>query len=137
MLHHLATHTEGNDMRTVKVNKEELLTKLRENRDQHREVFLKAQDGYRQFLIKELEQRLDEAQKGMKVDRFIRLEEPEDHTSDYDRVIMMAEMSIDDEITLSDVDFGQYVMDNWAWKQAFAATAGTYTDTSGYSNYRQ
>lgn len=123
-------------MRTVKIGKAALLDKLRENREQHREVFLKAQDGYKQFLIKELEQRLDEAQKGMKVDRFIRLEEPEDHTSDYDRVIMMAEMSVDDEIELTEQDFSQFVMDQWSWKQAFAATAGTYTDTSGYSNYR-
>lgn len=124
-------------MRTVKIGRAALLDKLRENREQHREVFLKAQEGYKQFLIKELEQRLDEAQRGLKIDRVIRLDEPTDHTGDYDRVIMMAEMSVDDEITLTDVDFGQYVMDDWAWKQAFAATAGTYTDTSQYSNYNK
>lgn len=123
-------------MNTVTVRKSELLAKLRENREQHREVFLKAQDGYKLYMIKELEQRLDEARRGVQIDHYIRLEIPQDHTEDYDRVIMMAEMSVDDVIELNSRDFAQYVMDQWGWKQEFTATAGTYTDTSRYSNYR-
>jgi hypothetical protein len=34
-------------MNTVTVKREELLTKVRTNRDAHRELFLKAQEGYR------------------------------------------------------------------------------------------
>lgn len=123
-------------MQTVTINRTQLLEKLRANKEQHREVFLEALEGYRTYLVKELERRLDEVKNGMKVDHMIRIEEPQDHTRDYDRVITMAEMSITDEIELNARDFAQYVMDEWGWKQEFIATAGTYTDTGKFSNYR-
>jgi hypothetical protein len=123
-------------MQTVKIPRAALLDKLRANRDQHRDVFLEALEGYRTYLVKELERRLDEVKNGMKVDHLIRIDEPQDHTKDYDRVIQMAEMSVDDIIELNARDFAQFVMDEWGWKQEFIATAGTYTDTGKFSNYR-
>lgn len=114
-------------MKTVTVSKAEFIERVRANRDKHRSTFDKAQDGYRTFLIKELEQRLDEAQRGLKVDRFIRLEEPEDHTDDYDQILEMAAMSVDDTIEVSQQEFAWYVLDRWSWKQQWVATNSTYT----------
>lgn len=113
-------------MRTVKVKKDELYEIMKTNREAHWGVFMKAQEAYKAYLIKELEQRLDEAQKGMKIDHYIRLEAPVNHTEDYDRACAMVKMSVEDIIELSEQDFAQYVMDQWAWKHAFVENAGSY-----------
>jgi hypothetical protein len=102
-------------MNTVKVKREELLNKVRSNRDAHRTLFLKAQEGYRKLNIEELDRMLAEAKAGRKISRSINLAEPVDHTSDYGRVIMMLEMSVDDTIVLDANGFDQYVRDRWAW----------------------
>lgn len=42
-------------MNSIKVNKVELLTALRENREKHRTIFLEAMTGYRAQAIAELD----------------------------------------------------------------------------------
>jgi hypothetical protein len=103
-------------MQTVKVKRISLLEKLQSNRKTHRDIFLKAQEGYRKRVIQELGQMLAEARAGKSIRRAISLPEPQDHTADYDRVIAMLEMSVEDEIEIAAHEFDMYVMDNWAWK---------------------
>ncbi|MBA2774756.1 MAG: hypothetical protein H0U36_12045, partial [Nocardioidaceae bacterium] len=45
---------------------------------------------------------------------------------DYDRVLTMAEMSVEDVIELTADDFAMYVMDQWHWKQTCTETTGFY-----------
>jgi hypothetical protein len=103
-------------MQTVKVKRLSLLEKLQSNRKAHRDIFLKAQEGYRIRVIQELDQMLAEARAGKSIRRAISLPEPQDHTADYDRVIAMLEMSVEDEVQVFSQEFDMYVMDNWAWK---------------------
>ena len=102
-------------MNAVKVKREDLLTKVRANREAHRELFLKAQEGYRKLVIEELDKMLADARAGRRISRSINLAEPTDHSSDYERVIMMLEMSVDDAIVLGADEFDQYVRDVWSW----------------------
>lgn len=113
-------------MKTVKVKRDELIERIRKNRDAHRAIFREAQEVYRQEVIKLLEQRLEDARNGRKIERGIRLQEPEDHTEDYDRVLTMLEMSVDAEIEISQMEFAQYVMDDWSWKDAWLANTAAY-----------
>ena len=39
---------------------------------------------------------------------------------------MMATMSVEDTISLSEDEFAMYVMDQWRWKQDFAETTLRY-----------
>jgi hypothetical protein len=48
-------------MNSVKVHKAELLEKVKRNRDAHRDLFLKAQEGYRTAVIAELDRMLADA----------------------------------------------------------------------------
>ena len=114
-------------MKSVNVKKTDLLDKIKENRAKHRAIFEKAVKGYRKAVVAELEFMLDEARKGRRIKRQIELIEPMDQTREYDRVIRMLEMSTDDIIELSQQDFAQYVMDDWAWKQQFLSTTLPYT----------
>jgi hypothetical protein len=113
---------ETTTMRNVTVNRDEFLVEVTANREAHREVFEEALDGYHRRLKAELEQRVRDLKAGRRINQYIGLPEPEDHTDDYDRVIMMAHMSVEDTITLSEDEFAMYVMDQWRWKQDFAET---------------
>ena len=117
-------------MDSIKVKKEELLAKLKENKDTHRKIFLEAQEGYRTLVIEQLETMLSDARGGKKINRHLSLSEPTDQTRDYDRVIRMLEMSQDDVVELSEHDFAQYVLDDWSWKRNFLVSNSVYSATA-------
>lgn len=113
-------------MRTVRLDRDEFAATVQANRDHHRCIFEEALEGYRKRLMQELEHRVRDLKGGRRVDVYIRLPEPEDHTEDYDRILTMARMSVDDVIELTQDDFAMYVMDQWHWRRDFDATTGHY-----------
>jgi hypothetical protein len=117
-------------MEEVTVDKEDLLTRLRANRDAHRTIFSEAVVGYRDAVITALERHLDEVKNGTVRTITVNLPEPEDHTKDYDRIITMCEMNVKDQITLTQDEFAQYVMDDWRWKRQFLASNSAYSQTA-------
>ena len=64
---------------------------------------------------------LKDAKEGLRIQRSVTLTEPSNHAKDYDRVITMLEMSVDDTITLDAQAF-----DNWDWSRFALATNTTY-----------
>lgn len=54
------------------------------------------------------------------------LKYPEDHSKDYDRAIRKIELSVYDQISLSDQEFECYVLNNWDWKDTFLGLSATY-----------
>jgi hypothetical protein len=113
-------------MHSVKVKRAALLEKIKANRDGHRDLFLKAQEGYRLDVIAELEQHLRDARDRKKISRALSLPEPQDHTEDYDSIIAMLEMSVEEIIELDAGSFQQYVLDKWSWKRAADITNYAY-----------
>ena len=113
-------------MESITINKLDLLTALRANREGHREQFLKAQEGWKASIIEELERRMADAKRGKFVDARFYFREPEDHTLEYDRAIRMMEMDINSTIKMPEHDFAQYVMDDWGWKAEWTACNSSY-----------
>ena len=113
-------------MNDVTVSKLVLLSRLKENLKRHREIFEDALVGYRSAVIKVLDERLQDAKAGRRINQIIGLIEPQDHTKDYESVIDMVELSVDDTITLPEHDFRAYVRDEWAWKQQFVGSTAMY-----------
>jgi hypothetical protein len=108
------------NMRNVKVNKAEVLQVIKANREKHRELFLKAQEGFRALVIEDLDQMLADARGG----RVIRItispdltDQPVDRTADYDTAIRMLEMSVDDVVELDHRNFEELVLDKWSWSE--------------------
>ena len=95
----------------VTLKKEDLLDVLKKNREAHNNIFLDAQKGYREEAIRLLDKALENARNGNTIKTMIHLDTPVDQTKDYDRIIRMLEMSIDEEVDLSEHDFAQYVLD--------------------------
>ncbi len=115
-----------NGLSIITVKKADLLGYLKSNRAEHNGFFMKAQEGYKKQFISELENSLMEAKAGRNFRRSVSLDAPIDHTRDYDRIIKMLEMSIKDEVLITEREFQQYVQDDWAWKHDFIATASSY-----------
>lgn len=113
-------------MENITVKKADLLKTLTANRNKHREVFEQALEGYRDAVIEALEKRLDDARKGRKIDLRLYFQEPADQTKDYDRAIAMLNMSVEDKVNLSERDFAQYVLDDWAWKEQWIGSNSAY-----------
>lgn len=118
-------------MAVITVKKEGLLTTLKANRDSHRAAYEGAMTGYRLALIGACEAKLADAKAGKRVGLKIDLVEPFSNEKDYDRIIRMLEMSINDEIHITEEEFNKYVMDDWSWKQGFATTNARYAEIGG------
>lgn len=123
----------------ITVMKKELIDKIRQNRDEHREVFEQALEGYRELVTEQLEKRIKRLQAGKKIEETLRFVIPEDHTEDYDRVIAMLEMDVSgDTITLEEDLYAMYVDNDWAWAKNFAISNAGYTaSVAGSANYRK
>lgn len=131
--------TETSDLRgldTVRVKKDELLTRIEANRDEHRAIFEEALDGWKKKVIESLEARYQDALQGKDFNIVIHLPRPEDHTDQYDTVIEMLKMSQDDELELTQHDFACYALDKWQWQAAFLATSMDYGSASAYRKSR-
>lgn len=113
-------------MDTVRVNKADLLAKVKTNRDAHRALFLKAQEGFRQRAVEELDEMLKLARDGNEIRQYVGLTPPEDHTVEYDRAIDMLEMSQDDVVSIDQVAFAQLVRNEWAWFSKALVTNSLY-----------
>lgn len=117
-------------MGELRFKKTDLLKKIKENRAEHHKIFLEASDGYQKMLIAKLQVMHEEAKAGVLIDTRILLVRPTDQTKDYDRAIAMLEMSLDDEITLDQTEFSNYVMDEWSWSQQFLTSNAGYSESA-------
>lgn len=100
-------------MNNVTVAKEELLKTLKENREMHIQIFHDALEGVRIQYRKLLEKELEKLVAGKEVKATVSISMPFNHEEQYDEVIEMLEMSVDDEIELTRHEFTQYVQDKW------------------------
>lgn len=56
----------------------------------------------------------------------IDLKYPENHAAEYNRAIRSIELNVYDKIQLSELEFNQYVMNDWSWKSAFVTANSAY-----------
>lgn len=124
----------------TRVSREDLLARLKENKQKHEAEHNEAIEGwqvmYAKSLTKEAEAMKEHAAKiadGVEVGEFdngshpIR---PISHVEDYERIICRMGMSKDEEIFISHSDFERYVLDNWRWKEAHTRVTRMYGKTA-------
>jgi len=118
-------------MKDVRIKKEKVIEILQKNRAEHRDIFLKAQEKYREQAIKLLDEQLKAARekKPFELRRFVELVQPEDHTHDYDRALEMLSLEENDVVVLSTADFSNLVQDQWEWSRRWAVSNSRYTDS--------
>jgi len=113
-------------MKTVKIKKDKLLKKLKENRETHRNNFLEAQKGYRQEAIEQFDKALKNARDGKPIITYFNLTAPVDQTFDYDTIIEMLDWEVEEIVELDQSSFKNYVLDEWNWKQDWLCSNSAY-----------
>lgn len=113
-------------MQQVTVERTELLTKVRENRDKHKTDYDSAVETYRVEAKAALREQVKNIDKGEPFSLTFKLPEPREFLDEYDRAIAMLEMSVDDHVKLSEDEFDNLVQDNWPWAHQFAAATSIY-----------
>ncbi len=126
----------GWEDREVKVRRTELLEVLKKNRAAHVKEYDEACRDYRSAALLKIDEvfeevrgqinRLKEGQTIAVVGLHFGLNPPVSHEKAYDQIIRMMEMSVDDEIQLTGSQFACFVMDDWDWKQQWAAGNTVY-----------
>lgn len=115
-------------MRPIKVHKDQLKTKLEQNRAEHQKIFLEAVDGYRDEAIRQLESHVARIKANNKVVRIsVYVTPPEDHTSDYDAAIEMLKWATGSDIELDEASFRHFVLNDWEWTRSFLSTNSAYS----------
>lgn len=108
-------------MRDIKVDKQTVITFLKNNREKHIALFAENYKKYRELCISYLSRRLDESKlnKRFQIYDGCTPEEPSCYISQYDLAIEMLEMSVDEQVELNVQDFKKYIKDEWDWSYNF------------------
>jgi wobble nucleotide-excising tRNase len=116
-------------MRSVKVEKNELLGIVRENKKKHIKEFDESVKDYKKAAVKVAKEHVELAKTG-DLDKISKIrampQRPNSYEKDYDRAIRMLELSVEDTIELEEDVFNQLVLDEWTWKNSFVATGALY-----------
>jgi len=118
----------SSDDQKWKYKREDLLERIKENRNKHEVNFKEAKENYRIAIVETLTQMLETAKENKKVPHVINLKQPVHYLKDYDRTIKMLEMAQDDIIELSSSDFSRLVMDEWSWSRSFNENTLSYSN---------
>jgi hypothetical protein len=116
-------------MNAVKINRLELLTIVRENKDTHIADFNESVEDYKKAAIKLAESNLEKANSGdlEKISLMKAIpSKPVSYEKEYSRAIRMLELSVEDVIEVEQDVFNQLVLDEWHWKHQFAASSALY-----------
>lgn len=118
-------------MRTVKISKDRLAAKVRENRDAHIAEHREAMAEWTKIAISALEARAlllaEPSPPADKTDlQFHHLPKPESHADEYERVLQMLAFSAEDTVELTEYEFKNYVQDDWDWTHAVKSVNSNY-----------
>lgn len=118
-----------NVMRSVKVEKKKLLAIVRENKDKHVKEYNESVEDYKTAAVKVAAEHVELANTGelAKIAKIRAMPSaPVSYEKEYDRAIRMLELSVEKEIEVEEDVFNQLVLDEWAWKHQFVASASLY-----------
>lgn len=111
---------------SVNVNRKELIGFIKANRQEHIDEYNQAYSDYQAKVVNELKKALERARNGDFSKVSVNVTPPETHEADYDDVIEMLEMSVDENINLDRDSFKSYVKNIWRWTQMFKTLNASY-----------
>lgn len=116
--------------RSVNVDRNELLTKLKINLDLHRVEYQEALAEYQDRLLADLKlavKKVNSTQNPIELKDFrFNIQFPQNHEDDFKDVIEMLEMSVDQTINLDAESFKAYIKNEWSWQHHFQASKMAY-----------
>lgn len=113
-------------MDKVTVNRHELLNTVKSNRANHEDEFKKLRAAYHQACINWCRGEADRLEREGGEIEYKSLPRPQSHIKEYNLIVQMLEMSVEEEIELTHSQFARYVMDQWEWSEDFGSLKTMY-----------
>ena len=120
-------------MKNVTVDRNRLLAILKQNLEKHKADYAQAVEGFKGAALTVAKNNLKFVKQAIETNKLEEISKfrappsaPRSYENDYERAIMMVEMSVNDHIELDADQFDQYVRDNWAWKPNFVTLSEAY-----------
>lgn len=109
---------------------------LKKNREEHIEIVEEAQAGFKELVVKKLDEALSDAKKGKRYITSLNLHMPESHLREFDNAIDFLE-SIEKAakiageenptIEMSSEEYERFVRNKWDWMRNFTASNARYS----------
>lgn len=116
-------------MRSVKLNKKDLLKIVLNNKEKHVKDYNESVEDYKAAALKVADEHVLLAKSG-ELNKIAKIKAmpaaPVSYEKEYDRAIRMLELSVEKEIEIEEDVFNQLVLDEWSWKHQFVASASLY-----------
>ena len=96
--------------RETKVDKANLIAKIRENKENHIVEYDKAIIAYKEEALKQLNAQIKRVEEGA-LDAKLDLIIPINNAESYDKIIEMFEWEVEDQVVLEQDEFNEYVQD--------------------------
>ncbi len=116
-------------MQKMKFSVKMLKEKLLENKNKHIEEFNRAKIDYRDAIQVSLESNLKKLKKNqLDISKYFSVvfHAPISHENDYQIVLDMLDLCLDEYLELDHNEFRNYIQDNWDWKQNFTTQNSLY-----------
>lgn len=114
-------------MKSICMDKSELVKIVTANRNKHEENYKKAVKVYTEEAIEMFEGKIKDFKSG-KIDKpHIKISVPESHLEDYNLCLKMLNSEIDDRVVLDTQDYKNYVLDEWHWSNSFESNTISYS----------
>lgn len=117
-------------MRKIKINKEDLIVKIEENRRAHIEEYLNAVKAFKVEALKQLKELTKKVTKGETEKITLDLVEPVNNEENYDKLLEMFEWEVDAIIELSHEEFQEYVQDETTTSFQASYSNSMYTSSN-------
>jgi hypothetical protein len=116
------------------IERDKLLTKLRENRETHSNEYIKARKKWRAEVKKKYVALARAVRETKDEDSFPddvatplkELPKPQQFLNSYDLAIARLEVEVRDVVELDERDFQRYWLNDWEWRGQFAASTQNY-----------
>jgi delta-aminolevulinic acid dehydratase/porphobilinogen synthase len=118
---------ESQGLKVIKVNKEKLILDIEQNMKNHEVEFKEAMSGFLMVAVDTLNEELKVLAKG-DIPSNVIFSVPESHVSDYQDIIDLLKMSVDDELEITYDQFKRYVKDDWIWSVGFKNLHAVYNN---------
>ena len=115
--------------RETKVNKSELILKIKQNKENHVKEYDKAVIAYKEEALKQLNAQIKKVEEGA-LDAKLDLITPINNAESYDKIIEMFEWEVEDQVVLKQDEFNEYVQDETEFAMQAKFSNMMYVDSS-------
>ena len=114
-------------MKEITIKKSKLVDKINENMTIHVKEYKELHILYTQEAILRLQVLLQNIQKNShNVSLYVDLVEPTSSEDSYRTALEMLELEVNENVTISEQEFKQYIKDEWHWSRSFELSKSAY-----------